>query len=270
MSRKSDDDWQESHQPTSLVFDNIDRLEETLSGAGTTHRVNGISIQRGSIGPIPEFKKVQAPKTKKRSINVFINEFFSYNPGQRPEAPSMCNALEFNALGNVDTSGKQKNFLWILLRMKCAVNQTIPSWTGFNIILRSDEMVVQDRVRYLSTINGPATSMATINEMLGRALRIKEQLELTFIVIVCDQAIYCKALEIKRKCQDKYSSVILRLGDFHAVCTFMATIGKRFGDAGLQDIAIESGVISEGSVKRVLDGRAYNRAVRKERLLVIN
>lgn len=29
---------------TSLVWDNIDRLEETLSGAGTSHRVNGIII----------------------------------------------------------------------------------------------------------------------------------------------------------------------------------------------------------------------------------
>ena len=30
---------------TTLAFDNIDRLEETLSGAGTSHRVNGIIIQ---------------------------------------------------------------------------------------------------------------------------------------------------------------------------------------------------------------------------------
>ena len=31
--------------PTTLAFDNIDRLEETLSGSGTSHRVNGIVIQ---------------------------------------------------------------------------------------------------------------------------------------------------------------------------------------------------------------------------------
>ena len=28
-----------------LVYDNIDRMEETLSGAGTTHRCNGIIVQ---------------------------------------------------------------------------------------------------------------------------------------------------------------------------------------------------------------------------------
>ena len=41
-------------EPTGVIYDNIDRLEETLSGAGTSHRVNGIAVQRGFIGPLPE------------------------------------------------------------------------------------------------------------------------------------------------------------------------------------------------------------------------
>ena len=28
----------------TLAWDNIDRLEETLTGGGTTHRVNGIAV----------------------------------------------------------------------------------------------------------------------------------------------------------------------------------------------------------------------------------
>ena len=31
-----------SYVQTTLAWDNIDRLEETLSGAGTSHRVNGL------------------------------------------------------------------------------------------------------------------------------------------------------------------------------------------------------------------------------------
>ena len=34
-----------------MVYDNTDRLEETLYGARTTHRVNGIVIQKAFIGP---------------------------------------------------------------------------------------------------------------------------------------------------------------------------------------------------------------------------
>ena len=30
-------------------------------------------------------------------------------------------------------------------------------------------------------------------------------------------------------------------------------------DAGLRDLAVESGVITEGSINKVLDGKQYNR-----------
>ena len=43
---------------------------------------------------------------------------------------------------------------------------------------------------------------------------------------------------------------------------FLAVIGLRFGENGSQDLAIESGVIWEGSLKAVLSGKAYNSALR--------
>ena len=71
--------------PTTLVFDNIDQLEETLSGSGTTHRVNGIAVQRFFIGLLlPKFKDI--PKTKQRSIDVPIIEI-PINVGKKPDAP---------------------------------------------------------------------------------------------------------------------------------------------------------------------------------------
>ena len=38
---------------TTLAWDNINRLEETLSGEGTSHRVNGIAVQANQFGPHP-------------------------------------------------------------------------------------------------------------------------------------------------------------------------------------------------------------------------
>ena len=60
---------------------------------------------------------------------------------------------------------------------------------------------------------------------------------------------------------ETFSSVI-RLGVFHTICTLLATIGKSFQGAGLRDLCIESGVIAEGSVSGVMEGRKYNRAIR--------
>lgn len=52
------------------------------------------------------------------------------------------------------------------------------------------------------------------------------------------------------------------MGAFHTICAFTAAIGKRFADAGLADILIESDIVATGSVSGVLEEIHYNRAVR--------
>ena len=92
-------------------------------------------------------------------------------------------------------------------------------------------------------------------------------MEVNEIVCVFDQALYAKVVEIIRKHSEKFSSVIIKLEVFHTICTLLATIGKRFQDAGLRDLCIESGVIAEGSVSGVMEGRKYNRAIRLHKLI---
>ena len=51
--------------------------------------------------------------------------------------------------------------------------------------------------------------------------------------------------------------------NLHLACSYW----KRFGDAGLADLMIESGIIGMGSVNGVLNGKQYNRAVRMNKIL---
>ena len=71
-----------------------------------------------------------------------------------------------------------------------------------------------------------------------------------------------KALEVIWKNQEQFDHLVLRMETFHTICAFMVAIGKRFGDAGLGDILMESGVVGSKSVAGVLKGRHYNRALR--------
>ncbi|CAG2247532.1 unnamed protein product [Mytilus edulis] len=48
---------------------------------------------------------------------------------------------------------------------------------------------------------------------------------------------------------------------------FIAVIGKRFGDAGLGDFLLESGVIGAGSLTGVFEGKRYNRALRLHKIV---
>ena len=75
--------------PTTLSFDNIDRLEETLSGSGTSHLVNGIVIQ-------PMVHTLEAPtpagtmpKQRKRSIAQTQFVLPSFNAGECVDPPAI-------------------------------------------------------------------------------------------------------------------------------------------------------------------------------------
>ena len=57
--------------PTTMAFDNIDRIEETLSGSCTSHRVNGIIIQ-------PQVATASLPTRyqQHQQVHMIINFFF--------------------------------------------------------------------------------------------------------------------------------------------------------------------------------------------------
>ena len=109
--------------------------------------------------------------------------------------------------------------------------------------------------------------MATVHEVLVQSLKIKNTLKLKSIVLVFDQALYAKATEVQWKQSERFKDIVLRMGVFHTACTLLSIIGKRFQDAGLRDLCVESGVIAEGSVAGVLDGRRYNRGVRIHKIM---
>ncbi|KAG1703716.1 hypothetical protein GQR58_004176 [Nymphon striatum] len=81
-----------------------------------------------------------------------------------------------------------------------------------------------------------------------------------------DQALYAKAAEVAWKHKLRFDSLLLMMGNFHIICNMLSIIGKLFRDAGLRDLAVESGVIAEGSIDKVLDGKQYNRGVRLHKL----
>ena len=54
-----------------------------------------------------------------------------------------------------------------------------------------------------------------------------------------------------------FSPIVLRMGVFHTICTMLAIMGKRFGDAGLRDVAVES-LCADGSVAWMVDSTPCN------------
>ena len=55
--------------PATFAFDNIDQIEETLSGGGTSHRVNGIIVQP-QVDTVPLRPKEYEPQVQPNTITL--------------------------------------------------------------------------------------------------------------------------------------------------------------------------------------------------------
>lgn len=140
----------------------------------------------------------------------------------------------------------------------------MPSWKVFYHYVYPKLNTEKFIISYLPSINDSPTKFEVIQEVLLQCKEKAEALNLNTADLVLDHAIFSKALEILLKDgNDSLRAFInLRMGGFHACCVFLAIIGKRFGDAGLKDLIIESGLLGEGYVEQVINGKHYNNAMR--------
>jgi len=92
------------HVVTTLAWENIDRLDETLSGEGTSHRVNGIVVQARHFGPqLPLEPSTQIIQTKKRSVEALDAEnlpIYNAEDGCGPRSRRFVEVTHQKALEN--------------------------------------------------------------------------------------------------------------------------------------------------------------------------
>jgi len=74
---------------TTLAWDNIDKCEETLTGDGTTHRVNGIAIQRATDNATHRKPLQAVVRTRQRSFQC-VSLPLSTDTAVDWVAPELC------------------------------------------------------------------------------------------------------------------------------------------------------------------------------------
>ncbi len=92
--------------------------------------------------------------------------------------------------------------------------------------------------------------MDVVLDILNQSKAKAERLGLSEVDVVFDQAIYAKAVEIVLNPMYIHLKkfIVLRMGAFHTTMTFLAVIGKRFGDAGLRDWIVEANILGVGKI----------------------
>ncbi|KAJ8050302.1 hypothetical protein HOLleu_03448 [Holothuria leucospilota] len=116
----------------TLVWDNIDFGEETLTGKGTTHSTNGIAIQRGRHDP-SQRQKVPLVRRKQRSMEVPPCSILPYF-GAKKHGPEPF-GVQIELVENVDIQKGACLIDFSFHLLKAEYGDSIPTWTGYNIIL---------------------------------------------------------------------------------------------------------------------------------------
>ncbi|CAB4007602.1 Hypothetical predicted protein [Paramuricea clavata] len=189
-----------------MVADNIDNLECTMSGAGTSHRVNSILVMKRQ--PQETFEEnlegdgeQYHPPVKRKckrslSADVITREIQDYYGGRRVGPGVLSHIQHLGITSSYEKMSRKLHIhylVWIELRkLKTHPLLLVRSWTGFFIKIRDKVAVIQSTMGYLDTLDSPATDLKKAYEVLCRGREIKNKLQLNAVACVFDQAFYAK------------------------------------------------------------------------------
>ncbi|KYN50496.1 hypothetical protein ALC57_00134 [Trachymyrmex cornetzi] len=154
------------------------------------------------------------------------------------------------------------DLLW--LYGKCTDLPGILGWNGFIIEATNDKNYSQSFVSYLPFVNAPPTNYDTTYTVLVFASEKCKQLNQHTCFVTFDQPLYIKAKDIISSENSNLSNVIVRLGGFHLLMSFMGSIGYIMEGSGLKELF--STIYAVNSIDKMMTGHAYARALRAHTL----
>ena len=219
---------------STIVWDNNDFNEETVSGKGTTHVANGIMLQNGNtilsdhVTVSKSCRTVQAPET-------YIASYTSREKGTISlRSQSSDISIDDKSHQDEQQFARNADFVYTLSRKYASESGLLfPGWTGLNTQVHKEIPTVTN-IGYLPVIDAPVTDLATVNTLLKHSVSICQRLQIPEIVLVFDEALYAKAQMLRWKNEEYKNRLVIRLGDFHTIMSFCSAIAKIFKDAGLE------------------------------------
>ena len=145
--------------------------------------------------------------------------------------------------------------------------QYVPGWGGF-ISLLGEKPARKTTLGYYPVIKHPITDYRTVKERLRIAEEATHEVGQDYVITTFDLGVCMKAFPLIRNKPEVYKNHIILMGTFHVVCAYFKMIGKKMDGSGLSEILHEAGFVSSGSVKAVLSGTNYDRALHCQKVTV--
>ncbi|MES9879249.1 MAG: hypothetical protein ABW185_00005 [Sedimenticola sp.] len=258
--------------------DNIDINAETIDGKNTFHSMARAVFQHQPADhPITEGRRIPRGSDRALQINdqnraILAGCLPFDKPKQRKEPPRVPNAVDL--INSCECHDQDRiDVPWVMLRMMTRNSlplemnialpdvQNIPFWTGFNANL-SEKSETATVAAYPPIIEAAPADMSTVYSTMVKCRNMTQHLGQSNCVQTMDQQLYAIAQQVKWSKPQELESNVLRLGGFHGMCAFIASIGKLWAAGGLKDLLVDSDVYAENTVDQMLAGKQFFRAVR--------
>lgn len=242
------------------VFDNADVNVRTLDGLNTFHAMGGVQC----ITPDSSVEtQLKVARISSGTFNPECIRIRSYPKKKARNGLSSITVKDYSELkaelGNSDFTVAAMfplNSIWL------SGMNVQPGWNGFmNLINSRREKCDSTYVMALPFINLDATNTSTIFTALCFAAEQSRKQNQSCIVTF-DQPLFLKASEIVASAESDsdISKIVVRLGGFHLLMSFMGSVGRIMEDSGLE--CLWTTVYGKNTVQTMLNGHSYARCVR--------
>ncbi|MEW8548338.1 MAG: hypothetical protein AB2693_32950, partial [Candidatus Thiodiazotropha sp.] len=116
-------------------------------------------------------------------------------------------------------------------------------------------------IDYYPVINSPITDYKTVQQCLEYSESATREVGQDYVITSFDLGVCMKAFPLIWNNPIRYQKHIVMIGSFHTVCAYLKMLGKKMNGTGLDDIFIEAGLITTGSLQGVLSGKNYSRSM---------
>lgn len=239
------------------IADNVDHNLRTLDGRGTFHGM-GIVVactpEVLSQKPVPRLKEYPDHGFPTAKIAIHY-----YNRGLEKRSPLLFQKLP-DLIANDLTANL--DFLW---KISLPLRPSRPGWSGTMQAICSGQHPGKSSIHFLPMIDLDPTNMSCVySTLLFVVAECKKHN--TIPILTFDQPLWLKARTIIHHDNNgELKNVVLKLGSFHLMMSYLGCIGHLMNASGLREV-LEL-VFAENAVDYILNGKAYARAIRGHTLI---
>uniref|UniRef100_UPI00358FFE05 uncharacterized protein n=3 Tax=Myxine glutinosa TaxID=7769 RepID=UPI00358FFE05 len=156
----------------------------------------------------------------------------------------------------------QEYYIWLFIRYigSCGL-QPVPGLGGFTSATGSPPPS-KSTVDYCTPIHQPITDNAVVRELLKRSEAATAEVGQRWVLNTFDLGVCMKALPIIWRWPNEFASHVVTIGPFHTSMNYIGMLtGHKMRGSGYAEILFEAQLVTSGSLKGVLSGKAYAKSL---------